>query len=176
MNGEPMNDTIGALIELSGSYAEKWHKGGLDLFEFGERLDGVEHHVVKLLYHNYQIWHFIELYKSPDSGTVLFVYDGGIKHNKLRNDCIEEIDAFLCKHQRGSGKVNSETIGSVLDRIGILQIKLLHLAGARDARVPLVRRQFETLRKCAGELMDDMVSGERRCELFSRFKIEYSGQ
>jgi hypothetical protein len=171
-----MNRTIEELCETMHRYARKWHGAGLALFEFSEQLKGVDHPVVSLLYHNYQIWHFIELYTSPDSGTVLFVYDGGIRHNKLRNDCIEQIDGFLCERQRGSGKVNSETIGSILDRIGILQIKVLHLADKGDPRLSLVKRQLDTLVRCAGELMDDMIAGERRCEVFSRFKIEYSGQ
>jgi hypothetical protein len=171
-----MSATIRALCGLTARFAAKWHAAGLDLFDFKESLEGAELGVVKLLYHNYQIWHFIELYKSPDSGTVLFVYDGGITHNKLRNECIERVDQILCASQRGTGKVNSETIGSVLDRIGILQIKLLHLQDGKDPRTSVVRRQLETLTQCAEELMDDMVSGERRCELISRFKVEYSGQ
>ncbi len=171
-----MNERMAELIRLTAQVAGKWHSAGLELFAFEEVLDGVDRHVVKLLYHNYQIWHFIELYKSPDSGTVLFVYDGGIRHNKLRNDCIELVDEVLCAGQKGTGKLNSETIGSILDRVGILQIKKLHLADKGDPRLPVVERQLRTLTSCAGELMDDMISGERRCELFSRFKVEYSEQ
>ena len=171
-----MNQMIEVLCGLTARYADKWHAAGLTLFEFNEQLNGLDREIVKLLYHNYQIWHFIELYTSPDSGTVLFVYDGGIKHNKMRNDCIEKVDTFLCEHQMGVGRINSETIGSILDRIGILQIKTLHLADKGDPRLPLVRRQLDTLVRCAGELLDDMIAGARRCEVFARFKIEYSGQ
>jgi hypothetical protein len=171
-----MTRRIAQLIQVSAHHAEQWHQAGLDLFEYNVRLEGAEQHVVKLLYHNYQIWHFIELYKSPDSGTVLFVYDGGIKHNTLRNECIEALDLCLCADQKGEGKVNSETIGSILDRIGILQIKALHLKDKTDSRLALVERQLKTLEDCAEELMEDMLAGKRRCELFSRFKVEYSGQ
>lgn len=159
--------------DLIKIYATKWHSQDLTLFDFNEPLEGLDLHVVKLLYHNYQIWHFIELYTSPDSGTVLFVYDGGIRHNKLRNESIEAVDSILCQKQKGTGKINSETVGSIIDRIGILYIKLLHL---KDERVKIIEKQLEILVNCAKELMEDMISGERQCVNFSRFKIEYSGQ
>lgn len=171
-----MNETIETLCALMAKNAQHWHNQGLDLFEFEEHLSGVDQATVELLYHNYQIWHFIERYVSPDAGTVLFVYDGGIRHNKLRNECIERLDGYLCDLQKGTGKINSETIGSILDRIGILQIKSLHLKDKVDPRLFQVQRQLDILIRCASELMDEMISGERRCELFSRFKIEYSGQ
>jgi hypothetical protein len=170
-----MNNMIPPLIPLIAEYTNKWHLANLDIFEFKEVLqDPTEHNTIKLLYHNYQIWHFIELYMSPDSNIVLYVYDGGIKHNKLRNDTIEALDVLLCKHQKGTGKMNSETIGSIIDRIGILSIKEVHLTN--DKRLSLVQSQKNLLINCAVELMDEMISGERRCVLFDRFKIEYSGQ
>jgi hypothetical protein len=163
---------------------DKWHTYGTELFKFEDDIDcrwldpdkPWVKQVIKLLYHNYQIWHFIELYTAPDSNTVLFVYDGGIKHNKLRNDTIELLDVELCKEQKGTGKINSETIGSIIDRITILYIKKLHLQDSRDARLAVVEEQLDVLIQCAKELMYEMKSGERQCKLFGRFKIEYSGQ
>lgn len=82
---------------------------------------------------------------------------------------------LLCKFQKGTGKINSETIGSIIDRLGILSIKKLHLTDARDERVKVIDQQIEVLSHCAKELMAEMISGERRCVLFSQFKIEYTG-
>lgn len=172
-----MNQFVSRMYNAIQVYANKWHSENRTLFDFDEKIHNeMELIAVKLLYHNYQIWHFIELYTDPDSNTVLFVYDGGIRHNKERNYAIEALDSCLCELQKGTGKINSETLGSVMDRIGILYIKLLHLEDKKDPRTPVIQYQLDRLLKCASELMDDMISGERQCEMFSRFKIEYSGQ
>lgn len=167
-----MIDNIVAEVK---KYAEKWHSEGKELFEFDcQPSETPEYYAVKLLHHNYLIWHYIDLYKSPDSNTVLFVYDKGIEHNRYRNETIERLDDILCSLQKGTGKINSETIGSVIDRLGIHYIKFLHLRDAGDGRAELVFKQFEVLFTCAKELMEEMISGQRRCLPFNRFKIDYS--
>lgn len=170
---------INKIISEIEKVCTQWHSCGSALFEYKSEFNvdiSIIDYAIKLLYHNYQIWHFIELYTAPDSNTVLFVYDGGIKHNKLRNDTIELLDAELCKNQKNTGKINSETIGSIIDRITILYIKKLHLQDSNDIRLSVVEDQYQTLIHCAKELMHEMEIGVRQCKLFGRFKIEYSGQ
>lgn len=170
-----MNEVIERLVESIKSHAEKWHSEGKEIFELDVPTDTTpEYYAVKLLHHNYLIWHYIDLYKSPDSGTVLFVYDKGIEHNRYRNETIEQLDSALCEMQKGSGKINTETIGSAIDRMGIHYIKYLHLRDSKDSRASTVLQQFCILVGCINELMEDMVTGDRQCLVFSRFKIDYS--
>ena len=170
-----MNEVIERIIESIKTSAEKWHADGKEIFDLDRTEDGSpEYYAVKLLHHNYLIWHYIDLYKSPDSNTVLFVYDKGIEHNKYRNETIEKLDEILCKLQQGSGKINTETIGSAIDRLSIHYIKYLHLKTAKDSRYLKVLQQFYILVGCVNELMEDMIAGNRQCLVFSRFKIDYS--
>lgn len=160
------------IIESVKTHADKWHREDKKIFDFDEKIESeAEYYAIKLLHHNYLIWHYIDLYKSPDSNQVLFVYDKGLEHNKYRNDTIEKLDEVLCKFQKETGKLNTETVGSAIDRLGIHYIKFLHL---NDERAKEVKQQFETLSECIKELMQDMESGNRRCMVFSRFKIDYS--
>ena len=125
----------------------------------------------KLLYHNYCIWHFIEGYQDPDTQKVNFVYLGGLEHNRYRNDTIELIDnIFISNYQIDHGQYNSETLGSILDRISNCIIKIHHLKQNNDNRFKLIETQSEFLINCASELFSDMQCGKRQITNFSRFK------
>jgi hypothetical protein len=151
--------------------AKDWHESGLALFDLPSLDDSVESWGIRNIYHNYEIWHFLEEYESPDANRVAYVYEGGNLHNKLRNQSVEELDQRLCSRQKGTGKINSETLGSVLDRLGIFWIKMLHLRDLDDQRHLSFKKQLAVLTQCAHELMDDMISGERQCFPTSRFKL-----
>lgn len=170
-----MADVITAIYDAAFKYASEWHAAGLGVFELPPhfaQLDGlttIQALSVRLIYHNYQIWHLLEDYKSPDSNRVLFVYDGGIRHNKLRNNAIEALDKLLCSQQVGKGKLNSETIGSIIDRVGIWYLKKLH-EEAGTGRHSDIMGQIIALTACTHELYDEMLAGTRWCAVLDRSK------
>ncbi len=163
---------IQSLVKNIKQQCSKWHSQNLLWFEHPEfNLELLEELTTKLVYHNYCIWHFIEGYQDPDTQKVNFVYLGGLEHNRYRNDTIELIDnIFISKFQINQGPYNSETLGSILDRISNCIIKIAHLRESNDDRIGLIETQLEFLTNCAIELFNDMQSGKRQITNFSRFK------
>jgi hypothetical protein len=163
---------IQSLVKNISNQCEKWHFQNLLWFEHTEfNLQSLEDLTTKLVYHNYCIWHFIEGYQDSDTQKVNFVYLGGLEHNRYRNDTIELIDnIFISKHQINQGPYNSETLGSILDRISNCIIKIAHLKETNDSRTTLIETQLDFLTNCAIELFDDMQVGKRQITNFSRFK------
>jgi hypothetical protein len=163
---------IQSLINNISQQCSDWHSQNLLWFEHHEfDLQSLKDLTTKLVYHNYCIWHFIEGYQDPNTQKVNFVYLGGLEHNRYRNDTVELIDnIFISKYQIGQGLYNSETLGSILDRISNCIIKIAHLKENNDSRVSLVETQLEFLTNCAIELFDDMTLGKRQITNFSRFK------
>jgi hypothetical protein len=161
------------LIELSKSYLLNWHQKNLTWFNLEDHLqaeDKLEYFVIKNAYHNYCMWHFIEYYKNPDTGLALFVYDGGLEHNKDRNQSIELMDDKFMQFQKNTGKINSETLGSIIDRLNVLYIKHIHLKESQDPRLETLMQQTKILEACAKELLQDMIDGTRQCMPLGRFK------
>jgi len=166
-----MQNLINEIISNIHKSAQEWHEQNLRWFEFNiNDDDSLIELSTKLLYHNYCIWHLIEGYSDPDTGKVNFVYLGGLEHNKLRNETIEKMDDIFMTLQSDTGSYNSETLGSVIDRISNVIIKLLHLIESSDDRVNQLESQLDFLSKAANELYQDMVQGNRRILTIKRFK------
>jgi hypothetical protein len=152
---------------------EVWHNLDLTWFELEDYLkfeDSLLYYFLKLGFHNFCTWHLIEGYQDNDPNKVHFVYAGGLQQNKDRNQTIEIIDEKLINFQKGTGKINSETIGSIVDRISVFYIKMLHMKNENDNRLDMVERQTAVLENCFLELFEDMINGERRIAPLSRFK------
>jgi len=142
---------------------------------------------------NYELWH------QEDEARRKDVPDGviaGVKRaidglNQQRNDAIERIDDFLLATLRKQGvkprakaKRNSETPGSIIDRLSILALRIFHMtgeAGRRDAdeahkrkcrdKLVILEEQKKDLSKCLKELLGDIVAGKKRLKVYRQFKM-----
>lgn len=153
---------------------DKWHEAKLT-FHIQRDLypDPFRFHCEQMVHANYYIWHCIEGYCEPDTNRVLYVYNQGLEYNKIRNAARDELDRILCSQQKGTGPYNSESIGSILDRISNAYIKELHLEDAGDKRVESVVQMRQRLEQCGIDLWKDMLAGRRQCFTSDSFKIEY---
>ena len=112
------------LIKSVRMQIDTWHLAGYR-WDLPQPVEvDLESIAIRCAYHNYCIWHMIEDYQHPDTKQTLFVYHGGLEHNKVRNLMIESMDREFEKIQVEGGALTSETIGSVIDRIGIQFIKI----------------------------------------------------
>lgn len=168
-----MHALISNIYDTAFEQATAWHEASKGIFALSEPPAGSPEAAAaaELMFHNYQIWHLLEDYKSPDSNRVLFVYDGGITHNKLRNLAIERLDELLCRHQLGTGPFNSETIGSIIDRATIWYLKELHHTELPNTgKSEAISTQRLRLVTCTHELFEEMLAGTRRCMYLDRSK------
>ena len=122
-------------------------------------------------------------------------------YNQARNDAIERIDEWLLLHlglidpdTAGSpqpvslapdgARLNSETAGSMVDRISILSLKiramaaqlartdvdLAHLQASRE-RLARLEEQRDDLMRCLDELLADCLAGRACFKVYRQFKM-----
>ena len=109
--------------------------------------------------------------------------------NQRRNDAIEAIDAALLSRLAGvvadtNARQNSETAGSIIDRLSILSLKRLHMdrAGRRDDASAALRAacadklarlemQAQDLGRCLDELLAQAADGKAFWRVYRQFKM-----
>lgn len=111
------------------------------------------------------------------------------RYNQLRNDAIESIDDTLLEampdHQpREDAWVNSETAGSIVDRLSINALKLHHMqlqlerTGVSQAhrlacssKLERLRIQRQDLLQCLERLLHGMADGSCTFRVYRQFKM-----
>jgi|APGre2960657404_1045060.scaffolds.fasta_scaffold01442_2 hypothetical protein len=151
---------------------DDWHSNNLKNFEIEKNFDENNPSclIKKLAYHNYCGWHLIEEYQNSNKNTIQFVYDGGLIHNKDRNNCMEMIDEFFYKLQKNEGNFNSEGFGSIFDRLINDYIKYLHLKQSNDIRSDSFYEQINFLETALEQLYKEVLVGSRKITIFKKFK------
>jgi hypothetical protein len=142
---------------------------------------------------NYLLWHEEDVARSPDVGDakIAQVKCNIDRYNQERNDLIEQIDGALIRGLESVGaqllpgaKLNTETPGSVIDRLSILALRIYHMAeqAERDDADEAHRRRareklavcFEQHRDLSGalaELLEDILAGRKRLKVYRQFKM-----
>ncbi len=138
-------------------------------------------------------WHEEDRARDTDASdeTIAAVKRSIDCSNQRRVDAIEELDAWLESAIRAVGVVpgasaplNSETPGSLVDRLSILVLKLYHMAQqakrpditaqqrARFAsKLRALGEQKRDLTRCLDELMAAVLAGRRRFKTYRQFKM-----
>ena len=110
------------------------------------------------------------------------------KFNQARNDYIERIDTFILESinhlSEMYGKQNSETMGSMIDRLSILSLKIFHMSiqtqrnNVEKSHIDICSEKLKVLNKqrndlcvCFNELMADCQSGLRYFKQYRQFKM-----
>jgi Protein of unknown function (DUF4254) len=108
--------------------------------------------------------------------------------NQGRNDAIERLDEALLARLPGkiseSARLNSETAGSIIDRLSInsLRLRAMRAQAARDdagkdhitaceLRVKRLLEQREDLKGCLDALLVDCVEGRARFKVYRQYKM-----
>jgi hypothetical protein len=111
--------------------------------------------------------------------------------NQLRNDHIEQLDEALLGQLKEAGvacdhtaRLNTETVGSVIDRLSILALRLYHMEEQADRpeaspahrqraqqRLSILYEQHRDLSRSLAELVDDLYEGRKRLKIYRQFKM-----
>jgi hypothetical protein len=176
------------ICDLHETTVARWHKSEIDN-PYGDFLQLVclEHQ------HNFRLWHQEDIARSPEvSDTDLADVKRAIdKLNQQRNDTIERLDDYLVRElsalgvePRPEARLNTETPGSVIDRLSILALRLYHMEeqafrcdAAADhvakakARLEILHEQHRDLSVALRELLDDIFLGRKRLKVYRQFKM-----
>ncbi len=177
---------VGAIIDLHETTVARWHRQQVD-----NPYEGFLGIVCLQHQQNFRLWHQEDIARSPVTGEAdLAQVKRAIDQlNQQRNDLIERLDDHLVEALSGvqpqpDARLNTETPGSVIDRLSILALRLYHMeeqacrGDATDshvakakARLEILCQQYLDLRQSFGELLDDLFSGRKRLKVYRQFKM-----
>ncbi len=162
---------------------ENWHERNLEHFEWSsvanEHIAGnLISTCVRLHWANYQIWHHEDYCRSGVSQLIVTHKPQIDIHNQIRNDIIEELDEYFMDKQAGTGTYNTETVGSIIDRLSVLALKAYHWNelvnnGKRHYIDKYITARYQFLFLCDELclLLDDMLCGKRQVRIFKQLKM-----
>ncbi len=144
-------------------------------------------------YKNYVVWHLEDKVRNEDitDAEILQAERTIDLHNLKRLAAIEQIDIWLDNVLKSAGlspgedvDVNSETPGSIIDRLSILTLKIYHMRAhlasddlsekARhdlNIRLSVLEEQYNDLAKALDKLLLDLRQAKKRHKVYRQFKI-----
>jgi hypothetical protein len=149
--------------------------------------------VCEQLSYNFRLWHEEDKARSPTAtdAEIAQVKRAIDKLNQQRNDWIEKLDDWVTE-DLGRRKIvapdaapqNTETLGSSIDRLAILALRIYHLAEQRDRegaspehresvtrKLAIALAQHEDLSRSAQQLADDLFTGKKRHKTYRQLKM-----
>jgi len=166
-----------------------WHTDPGDYRPAGLLLNSL---ALELSYRNYLLWHEEDKARRTDvdNGVIATVKRAIDRYNQERNDLIEKLDEAILawletrRPTEAADAINSETPGSVVDRISILSLKIYHMAEDAERtditaehrerslqRLDLLKLQRHDLYRALADLFDDYLAGRKRMKLYRQFKM-----
>ncbi len=145
----------------------RWHEHGIDNPYSG--FLRVACHQCSL---NYLLWHQEDVARSPvaEDAEIALVKRTIDQLNQQRNDCVELMDSWIADalerlgHAAPDAPLNTETPGSVIDRLAILTLRIYHLReqiGRRDATAGHRESVHRKLAICTEQRQDLATSLEQ---------------
>jgi hypothetical protein len=143
--------------------------------------------------YNYQLWHQEDIARSRDvsDAEIAEVKRNIDGFNQQRNDCIERIDDWISAWLQDQGcrleidaPLNSETPGSMIDRLSILALRIYHLREqlerddvdeehrrSVERKLAVCFEQRDDLAACLDQQLDDILHGRKRHKTYRQFKM-----
>jgi hypothetical protein len=142
---------------------------------------------------NFLLWHEEDKARSREAtdAEIAQVKRAIDKLNQQRNDGIEWLDDWITEEldrrgiaANGSAPQNTETLGSTIDRLSILALRIYHLAEQRDRedatpehresvrrKLAIALAQHGDLSLSAQQLADDLFAGRKRHKTYRQLKM-----
>ncbi len=194
--------TAKEIITLQNRTISLWHEREDEIHSWPEalgacacscRCEGADRLIYDLTLINTYQWH------EEDKARMVGVKDqflGEVKRsidtsNQRRVDKIEELDSWFLSWLQDADirpadetPMNSETPGSIIDRLSILRLKIYHMreetlrgdaSGEHiekcSAKLAVLYEQERDLDRCFDELLSDLVGVKKRLKVYFQFKM-----
>lgn len=178
---------VDQIVSLQTKTVAKWHETPID-----NTYEGLFHTICAQHQFNYLLWHEEDIARSRDVtdeeiARVKRSIDG---YNQQRNDGIEKIDDEISQMLEAEGvqadgaPINTETPGSVMDRLSIMSLRIYHLReqllrtdvdqahlDSVNHKIAVCLLQQDDLKTALSELLHDIFSGRKRHRTYRQFKM-----
>lgn len=177
------------LEEIFDRYQAFWHS---DPAQYNTLETAINPIALELAYRNYLLWHEEDKARRTDvdDSDIATVKRAIDKLNQQRNDLIEKLDEAILAElyktipEPATEIINSETPGSIVDRISIMTLKIYHMdEDSRRSdiddehrqrslhRLAVLKLQRHDLYGALGLLLEDYLAGHKRMKLYKQFKM-----
>ena len=183
---------VSELIDKQLNEVFNWHikppeSDNVEVFDFSS-LVSKQHYV------NFELWHQEDMARdsnAPDSkiATVKRAID---VLNQRRNDMIEQMDQYLLNqlhknniHYAEDVEMNSETPGSIIDRLSINALKIYHMEEETQRldvddehlkncsrKLSVLYDQRNDLKKSLDKLLSDLSNGNKQLKVYQQMKMD----
>jgi hypothetical protein len=176
------------VISLHAQTVARWHNEPID-----NPYDGLLATVCTQHSFNFQLWHEEDIARSPDvrDSEIARVKRSIDGFNQQRNDWIEKIDDQIIQMVPEFGTaaaddapLNTETPGSVIDRLSIMSLRIFHLEEQLERddvvqehfdsvnhKIAVCKLQLHDLTQSLHQLLEDIFSGRKRHRTYRQFKM-----
>lgn len=177
-----------AVADLQREAVIRWHQNGIDN-PYEDFLHLVSHQCSL----NYLLWHEEDAARDPTASDaeIARVKRTIDQLNQQRNDFIERLDTWLAARlaalrirPRDQAGVNTETPGSVIDRLSILALRIYHLEEqftradtstdhrqAVKSRLAICWQQYADLTQSLDALLVEIEAGIKRHRIYQPLKL-----
>lgn len=178
------------LIEWFNDLTELWH----DTAPIKPNETSSPHGLTQWLhYKNFIIWHLEEGVRNEETPESQIVESQRHidAHNLKRMQIIEQMDIWIDNVLTGAGiapddhaELNSETPGSIVDRLSILTLKIFHMymhlqapdltdeqQDALRVRLSVLEEQRDDVANALDKLMLDLRQAKKKHKVYRQFKI-----
>jgi hypothetical protein len=174
--------------QLHAETVERWHRQPID-----NPYEGVWFVICQQHSFNFLLWHEEDVARSPDVSDrrIAEVKRAIDRYNQQRNDWIEKVDDWLAAYLAElriapptGAPLNSETPGSVIDRLSILALRSYHLREQLErsdidpaqrervaAKLSICLTQQTDLGQSLAELLADIRGGRKRHRTYRQLKM-----
>jgi flagellar motility protein MotE (MotC chaperone) len=179
---------VRTVTDLHRTTVQQWHAREID-----NPYNGFLHLICDQHQTNYLLWHQEDIARNPEaSDAETAEAKRTIDRLSQKRTClIEKLDDCLVSQleawgarPRPGAKLNTETPGSVIDRLSILALRIYHMEeySQREGldeeqmekiaqRLAILQEQHKDLSASLVELLDDIVAGRKRLKVYRQFKI-----
>jgi hypothetical protein len=174
--------------QLHRRTVSEWHENGIQ-----NPYSGLLSFICQQHSFNFRLWHEEDIARSPvaDDATIAGVKRRIDELNQQRNDWIEKVDDFLTRmleernvNPEADAPINTETPGSVMDRLSIMELRIYHLQEQLDrldtdethrqsvaGKLALCTVQQAELTEALQRLLNDIAAGKVRHRTYRQMKM-----
>lgn len=182
-----LNTLAQDIVELHHHFTEQWH-GQPDATPPDNVFAAL---IISQHQQNFDLWHEEDKAREPGAadGVIAQVKRNIDGLNQRRNDMITEIDLwmadnFFAAHHDDGLPWNSETLGSIIDRLSIASLKVFHmqeqtkrteadLQHINSCKEKLTRllQQRKDLSQALQQFVNDICVGSKQNKMYRQFKM-----